>query len=150
MTEIKKFAEEVIPKSRFIFDNYKTSQQETSSDRKNSDNDYFSFFGTHEQAILRPESNFKNVSILCFWPLYSSTNWWHTFLSTTTSSFRMATTPSLQNWLKKPAEPTLLCSTICPSSIKNKLSSTKTINSFRQSHFRTSSEISRKRCLRKC
>lgn len=26
-----------------------------------ADDDYFSYFGSHEQALLRPESNFKNL-----------------------------------------------------------------------------------------
>lgn len=60
MGEIKRFAEGIIPESNFIFDNYKidsTSQQE-----HDPNPDYTSFFSSHEQAILKPESTFKNVS----------------------------------------------------------------------------------------
>ena len=59
MGEIKKFADEVIPKSRFIFDKYKIDPAPKSTE--DQENDYFSFFGSHEQAILKPESNFKNL-----------------------------------------------------------------------------------------
>ena len=46
MGEIKKFAEGVMPKSRFIFDEYKVegSKLESSGDNE----DYYSFFGSHE------------------------------------------------------------------------------------------------------
>jgi hypothetical protein len=47
MGEIKKFASDVMPKSRFIFDRYKVDEQSTSQAAKESD-DYFSFFGSHE------------------------------------------------------------------------------------------------------
>lgn len=67
MGEIKKFAQDVIPQSRFIFDRYKVddaSEAEGVSEMKEQEpeQDYFSFFGSHEQAILRPESSFRNVS----------------------------------------------------------------------------------------
>ena len=67
MGEIKKFAQDVMPESRFIFDQYKVhdgtgGREDASLGRQPSDNDYFSFFGSHEQAILRPESSFRNVS----------------------------------------------------------------------------------------
>lgn len=58
MTEIKSFAKEVIPESRFIFDRYKVDG-ETSS--KKADSDYFSYFNSHEDTLLRPENEFKNL-----------------------------------------------------------------------------------------
>lgn len=67
MGEIKKFAQDVMPQSRFIFDQYKV--HDDSPEREGADlgdqaseSDYFSFFGSHEQAILKPESSFRNVS----------------------------------------------------------------------------------------
>ena len=46
MGEIKKFASDVMPKSRFIFDQYKVEGSNLESDGTNED--YFSFFGSHE------------------------------------------------------------------------------------------------------
>jgi hypothetical protein len=46
MGEIKKFAEGVIPESRFIFDQYKVQGEKLESSGGNED--YFSFFGSHE------------------------------------------------------------------------------------------------------
>ncbi|CDW71658.1 ph domain containing protein [Stylonychia lemnae] len=87
MDEIRQFANEVIPKPRFIFDKYKTSltntltssdeeqaieiskqkgvggeidQQKNQHTQKQQGEDYFSFFSSHESIILKPESNFKN------------------------------------------------------------------------------------------
>ena len=57
MGEIKKFADGVIPQSKPIFDRYNVDGKV-----KGQDDEVFSFFSSHEQAILRPESNFKNVS----------------------------------------------------------------------------------------
>ena len=65
MGEIKKFAQDVIPESRFIFDRYPLDGEaapEGTSETPAQEDDYFSFFGSHEQAILKPESSFKNVS----------------------------------------------------------------------------------------
>jgi len=62
MGEIKKFAEDVIPTSRFIFNHYQTEVEHEAEDEPEEDSEYFSFFGSHEQAILKPESNFENVS----------------------------------------------------------------------------------------
>ena len=67
MGEIKKFAKDVIPQSRFIFDRYKVDAASKAGDvaevkEQEPEQDYFSFFGSHEQAILKPESNFRNVS----------------------------------------------------------------------------------------
>jgi hypothetical protein len=78
--EIKEFAKSIMPKPRFIFDNYKVSEDlfsqtaasttpipdlgEDNSGAENKaddDNDYFSFFSSHEKIILKPESNFKNM-----------------------------------------------------------------------------------------
>ena len=68
MGEIKKFAEGVMPKSRFIFDSYKVEGSQLESDSSNED--YFSFFGSHEQAILKPESSFKNLhEMMTFLPI---------------------------------------------------------------------------------
>lgn len=75
MGEIRQFAQEVIPKPRFLFDSYKTSEsvinEEEESHNENKEiekvedkEDYFSFFSSHEKVILKPESNFKNVSII--------------------------------------------------------------------------------------
>eukprot|EP00347_Sterkiella_histriomuscorum_P022335 403330842 len=71
MDEIRQFANEVIPKPRFIFDRYQTSltnpkgsDSEISveeSAKNNTNEEYFSFFSSHEKVILRPESNFKNL-----------------------------------------------------------------------------------------
>ena len=60
MGEIKKFAEDVIPKSRFIFDRYSVDSK-NEKDAPEQEEDYFSFFGSHEQAILKPESSFRNL-----------------------------------------------------------------------------------------
>lgn len=46
MGEIKKFAADVMPKSRFIFDQYKVEGANLESEGANED--YFSFFGSHE------------------------------------------------------------------------------------------------------
>jgi hypothetical protein len=46
MGEIKKFAEDVIPKSRFIFDEYKVEGSKLESENDNED--YYSYFGSHE------------------------------------------------------------------------------------------------------
>jgi hypothetical protein len=78
--EIKEFAKSIMPKPRFIFDNYKVSEdlfsqaaasttpmpepeQELSvvENKAEEDNDYFSFFSSHEKIILKPESSFKNM-----------------------------------------------------------------------------------------
>lgn len=63
MGEIKKFADGVIPESKFIFDRYNVENDEQiqKDDNKDGGDDYFSFFGSHEQAILKPESNFQNL-----------------------------------------------------------------------------------------
>jgi len=47
MGEIKKFAANVIPKSRFIFDQYKIDENE-GEQAEDDDNDYFSHFSSHE------------------------------------------------------------------------------------------------------
>jgi hypothetical protein len=68
--EIRQFAHEVIPKPRFLFDQYKTTESQSQMDEQpveekgNNNEDYFSFFNSHEKLILKPESNFKNVIIL--------------------------------------------------------------------------------------
>lgn len=68
--EIRQFAQEVIPKPRFLFDQYKTSESQldisdseeiTEEQAKKPEEDYFSFFSSHEKVILKPESNFKNL-----------------------------------------------------------------------------------------
>lgn len=59
MGEIKKFATDVMPKSRFIFDRYKVDEEADTAAGEGED--YFSFFGSHEQAILKPESSFRNL-----------------------------------------------------------------------------------------
>jgi len=62
----------VIPKPRFIFDSYKGDEVAPAADsgdtaelqiaaQKKHDNDYFSFFNSHENIILKPESNFKGL-----------------------------------------------------------------------------------------
>ena len=65
--EIKQFAQGVIPKPRFLFDSYKTTESQVTAGEpteiKKQDDDYFSFFNSHEKVILRPESNFKNVRV---------------------------------------------------------------------------------------
>mmetsp|Transcript_8511 Transcript_8511/g.14332 ORF Transcript_8511/g.14332 Transcript_8511/m.14332 type:complete len:271 (+) Transcript_8511:690-1502(+) len=61
MGEIKKFAQDVIPHSSFIFDDYKISDDPSFSKKQN---EYFSFFSSHEQVLLRPESNFSNIQEL--------------------------------------------------------------------------------------
>ena len=82
MGEIKKFAKGVIPKSRFIFDRYEVGETDevnqlapfqedepdvthvsplASGQEAYADDDYFSYFASHEQALMRPESNFKNL-----------------------------------------------------------------------------------------
>lgn len=60
MGEIKKFAHEAIPESRFIFDRYDI-EEEGADITEEPEQDYFSFFGSHEQTILKPESNFRNL-----------------------------------------------------------------------------------------
>jgi len=65
-----------VPKPRFIFDNYKFDEERYAEDSAESsdereqvakieqqkhDNDYFSFFSSHENIILKPESNFKGL-----------------------------------------------------------------------------------------
>lgn len=68
MGEIKQFANDVIPKPKFIFDEYKVTNEDHGSqsiDQQSSEvekkDDYFSFFSSHEKVILKPESNFKNL-----------------------------------------------------------------------------------------
>jgi hypothetical protein len=66
----------VIPKPRFLFDSYKTTESQVTSSNesvagysnessvgteKKQEDDYFSFFSSHEKVILKPESNFKNL-----------------------------------------------------------------------------------------
>ena len=60
--EIRQFAQEVIPKPRFLFDSYKTTESAVTPSPKPEEEDYFSFFNSHEKLILKPESTFKNVS----------------------------------------------------------------------------------------
>ena len=50
MGEIKKFADGVIPESKFIFDRYNVENDEQiqKDDKKDGGDDYFSFFGSHE------------------------------------------------------------------------------------------------------
>lgn len=48
MGEIKKFAADVMPKSRFIFDRYKVDNKNSTDTTVDEGDDYFSFFGTHE------------------------------------------------------------------------------------------------------
>ncbi len=51
MGEIKKFAQDVIPESRFIFDRYPVdnyTKEEKTEEMKSEGDDYFSFFGSHE------------------------------------------------------------------------------------------------------
>lgn len=70
-----------MPKPRFIFDNYKVQEDlfsqtaaasaevaefdaendESKVEKAEEENDYFSFFSSHEKIILKPESNFKNM-----------------------------------------------------------------------------------------
>ena len=90
MGQIKQFASNVVPKPRFLFDNYKvqedlyseTKAPETDSEvemsdgetseseitpalksqqQQKHDDDYFSFFNSHENIILKPESSFKGL-----------------------------------------------------------------------------------------
>ena len=92
MGQIKQFAANVVPKPRFIFDNYKVQTDlfsdikapDTESEceefeeeltdnelvpqdlqqmrlQKKHDEDYFSFFNSHENIILKPESSFKGL-----------------------------------------------------------------------------------------
>lgn len=61
--EIRQFAEEVIPKPRFLFDAYKTTESAVTQEPTEKE-DYFSFFNSHEKVILRPESTFKNVRLV--------------------------------------------------------------------------------------
>jgi len=68
----------VVPKPRFIFDNYKVDEtrysedeastetadkleEQTQMEQRKHDSDYFSFFKSHENIILKPESNFKGL-----------------------------------------------------------------------------------------
>ena len=66
--EIKEFADYVIPKSKFIFDNYKVTDDDILSgetkentDEDKADDSFFSFFASHERIIMKPESSFKNL-----------------------------------------------------------------------------------------
>lgn len=66
--EIKAFAQNVTPKARFLFDNYKVQddvyQTETAAQEpedSSQDNDFFSFFGSHEKMITKPETSFRNI-----------------------------------------------------------------------------------------
>lgn len=68
--EIKQFAQNVIPKPRFLFDSYKTTESQVTDEpaegdteivKPKNEDDYFSFFSSHEKVILKPESNFKNL-----------------------------------------------------------------------------------------
>jgi len=68
MGEIKQFAANVVPKSRFIFDNYKVkedlySEEEEPAEKSDGEeeSDNFSFFTSHENIILKPESSFKTL-----------------------------------------------------------------------------------------
>lgn len=82
MDEIRQFAANVVPKPRFIFDNYKVDESKYSDSaddgelsdvekterdelakiqQQKHDSDYFSFFNSHENIILKPESNFKGL-----------------------------------------------------------------------------------------
>ena len=56
-----------MPKSRFIFDKYNIQSKKESTDvstdvndQKHAQPDYFTYFSSHEQALLKPELNFKN------------------------------------------------------------------------------------------
>ena len=68
--EIKAFAQTVTPKARFLFDNYKvqddvyqteTAAQEPLDSSQQEENDFFSFFGSHEKMITKPETSFRNI-----------------------------------------------------------------------------------------
>ena len=48
MGEIKKFAQDVIPQSRFIFDRYPVDSPKEEKAEDDDDDDYFSFFESHE------------------------------------------------------------------------------------------------------
>ena len=84
MDEIRQFAANVVPKPRFIFDNYKVDEvryakddesdmtelsdserierdQQAKMEQQKHDSDYFSFFNSHENIILKPEYNFKGL-----------------------------------------------------------------------------------------
>ena len=85
MGEIQKFAENAVPQPRFLFDNFKVdpndlnqaadseeesdlsdAEQALDTDKEDSasgykDNDYFSFFSSHQSIILKPESSFKSL-----------------------------------------------------------------------------------------
>ena len=75
MGEIKQFASNSVPKPRYIFDNYKVdddlfAREEDNSDSELSekevseqeeDEDIFSFFSSHENIVLKPESSFKGL-----------------------------------------------------------------------------------------
>ncbi len=50
--EIRQFAEDVVPRSRFIFDNYAAKEGSPKED-------YFSYFEEHK--AFKPEESFKNV-----------------------------------------------------------------------------------------
>lgn len=55
--EIRKFAADVVPNSRFIFDNYKVEKS------RGAVKDYgaVSFFSSHEKVLQKPETTFKNL-----------------------------------------------------------------------------------------
>jgi hypothetical protein len=86
--EIKQFADSVMPKANFIFDNYKVhtdmmadsaasseqleslSEPEEPSDQlpqthypdgEQNEDDFFSFFSSHEKIIMKPESSFAGL-----------------------------------------------------------------------------------------
>ena len=58
--EIREFAQQVMPEARFVFDDYKV-QSDVFNTTESKDNDYFSFFSSHEKIILKPESSFKSL-----------------------------------------------------------------------------------------
>jgi hypothetical protein len=70
--EIKQFALGVTPKTKFIFDNYKIQDdlfkqsnaptpQEKQEAIDDANDDFFSFFSSHEKIIMKPESSFKHL-----------------------------------------------------------------------------------------
>lgn len=66
--EIRRFAKDVLPQARFIFDNYKVKPNDITLDEEGNlsegedgEVDYFSFFSSHEKVALKPESNFKGI-----------------------------------------------------------------------------------------
>lgn len=58
MNEIKKFADNIIPTSKFIFNNYGNLEN---AKKSNDDPNVFSFFGSQEKVFLKPEDQFKNL-----------------------------------------------------------------------------------------